>query len=157
MLKKKSFKCFNPAIAVWEHFTFATGQPGGLCLCSRAFRRQAATCESEMLPSGIHWFQSSRSSQSAAMDGLGFQSRARDSLIWKPVFGAEKPIPGMFQSRARDSLIWKVNNSLTIQLNGSGFNPERGIHLFERLEPSVQSEIELGFQSLSRDSLIWKL
>ncbi|NER39810.1 MAG: hypothetical protein F6J93_38745 [Oscillatoria sp. SIO1A7] len=33
-----------------EHFTFVTGQPGGLCLCSRAFRRQAARYEIEMLP-----------------------------------------------------------------------------------------------------------
>ena len=33
-----------------EHFTFAIGSPEGLCLCSRAFRRQAAAYEIEMLP-----------------------------------------------------------------------------------------------------------
>ena len=33
-----------------EHFTFATSSPQGLCLCSRAFRRQAAGYKFEMLP-----------------------------------------------------------------------------------------------------------
>ena len=58
-----------------------------------------------------------------------FQSRERDSLIWKIYFlSAASTKYGSFQSRERDSLIWK-SYALGVAVEKlNGFNPANGIH-----------------------------
>ncbi len=93
---------------------------------------------------------------SRSMGRQRFQSRCRDSLMWKISAANSSYIESQtFQSRCRDSLMWKDSRWLaccSILL----FQSRCRDSLMWKIIASVDMELKLSFQSRCRDSLMWK-